>query len=107
MLSALLQKIKNLFSGKEKSAYYIKCLNCDWIHFAISRRKAEAEVKKFNQYFETLSETDQQFFYGGEGSCIDNYLRCQRCGVSSSFIPATEKEVEAIYGSTISPIAYF
>lgn len=61
---------------------YVTCKKCGWVHFQVSRDAAQQEVDAFNIYFKSLSKKDQNDFYGGEGSSLDQYLRCFVCGNS-------------------------
>jgi hypothetical protein len=58
------------------------CLKCGWVAFGVTRAHAEEEVKKFNEYFSTLSKETQEEFYGGTGSSIKQYERCMLCSGS-------------------------
>lgn len=82
---------------------FLKCSNCGWIHFQVSRKKAEEEVEKFNQYFESLSVENQEEYYGGRKSSISSYEHCFRCGTyHQEAVVAKEEEVP--YGSTLQPL---
>lgn len=61
---------------------YKKCNKCGWVHFAVSRSFAETEVTNFNQFFDTLTVEEQQDYYSGNRSSIENYEKCFRCGES-------------------------
>lgn len=60
----------------------ITCLNCGWVHFQVSRKQAENEIKRFNEYFEALPMQQQEDFYGGKESSIYQYEHCFSCGGS-------------------------
>lgn len=78
------------------------CKKCKWVYFFVSRQYAENEVKKFNEYFETLSDDKKKDYYGGKGSNIKSYEFCH-CGESyKNFRDALNSEVPS--GSTVSPI---
>lgn len=82
---------------------YRTCNKCGWVHFGVTRKYAEKEVKKFNEYFETLSKERQELFYGGVGASIANYESCFRCGNNhKDFRNSVITEIP--YGSTIQPI---
>lgn len=82
---------------------YRKCDSCGWIHFSVTRQYAEDEVKKFNDYYDTLTKEMQQENYGGRGSSIVSYERCGFCGGSyKNFVDALDSEIRM--GSTVSPI---
>lgn len=82
---------------------YVLCKKCFWVHFEVSREHAESEVKKFNEYFQTLSEEDKDRLYGGIPSMIQKYERCNMCGGSyKNFRVAKSEEVP--FGSRVGPI---
>jgi hypothetical protein len=81
----------------------LKCGKCGWVHFQVSRQKAEEEVNRFNSYFDTLSEDDQKSHYGGEKSSIDSYEHCFRCRASHE-LAVEAQEGDAPLGSTIQPM---
>lgn len=82
---------------------YLKCTKCGWIHFRMSRDYAEASVKSFNDYYDTLSPVEQEQHYGGEKSSISSYERCFLCGTSNQdSVEAMESEVP--FGSTVQPM---
>jgi uncharacterized CHY-type Zn-finger protein len=106
------------------------CLRCPcgWIHFGLTKQNCEESVKKFNDYFDTLSDEDKLLYYGGfkkerdekgnlvketdiskvKKASIENYQSCFKCGNSyENFRPATEEELNKIAGSTIQPIMVF
>jgi hypothetical protein len=61
---------------------YRTCLRCGWVHNGVTRQYAEAEVARFNEYFDNLTVHQQVTWYGGKKSCIENYENCFRCGNS-------------------------
>lgn len=79
------------------------CNNCGWVHFAVTRQHAEEEVKRFNEFFDTLTEEKQQQFYGGKHSTIAQYEHCFLCGNTyKDFRDA--KEEDCPIGVTLGPI---
>jgi len=79
------------------------CKSCGWVSFAVTRKKAENEVKSFNEYFDTLTKKEQKEYYGGRKSTIDFYEHCFLCnGPYTNFRKAKNSEVP--YGSTLQPI---
>jgi hypothetical protein len=78
----------------------VVCNKCNWTSFAVSREYAEDEVKRFNEYFDTLSPEVQQQCYGGKGSSLSNY-RCLVC-CGTDFTPG----YTARDGSTLNPVIY-
>jgi hypothetical protein len=79
----------------------VECTHCGWHHFAVTRAYAEAEVSKFNEYFDTLTFTEKQMF-GGQPSSLKSYTHCDRCGNPASMKPATK----TLTGQTIGPIIW-
>ena len=76
----------------------VVCTKCNWTSFAVTREKAEREVAKFNDYFEALSQEDQQMFAGP--ASVESYV-CEFCG-GRKFKPGNS----ASKGSTINPVIY-
>lgn len=83
---------------------YVKCVKCGWIHFVVSREKALNEVHEFNKYFNSLSKEQQEKFYGGQGSSLESYEKCMRCGNSHENFVFVIDPKEVPYGSTINPL---
>jgi ribosomal protein L37E len=81
----------------------IKCTECGWPAFAVTREYAEGEIGRFNSYFDSLSEKDQQSNYGGKRSTLDQYIGCRRC-TSTSFRRANRGEVSD--SITLNPIIF-
>lgn len=79
------------------------CTSCGWVHFGVKRSHAEAEVKKFNEYFATLTKKLQKEYYGGKGSSIEQYERCFSCGGSYNNMRESVAG-DCPYGCTIQPI---
>ena len=78
------------------------CLKCGWVAFGVTRLHAEAEVRRFNLYFDTLSQAVKDSF-GGKPSSVGLYERCLRCGgPHTNFRDA--KPGDAPDGVTMSPI---
>jgi len=80
-----------------------ECRDCHWVHFCVTRKHAESEVKKFNEYFKTLPLKQRKEFYGNKPSMIVDYEGCFRCGNSYKNFKKAKK---IPYGSTIQPIIY-
>ena len=78
----------------------VECLKCTWVSFAVTREYAEDEVKRFNEFFSTLTKEDQQKYYKGEGSSLKSYT-CQLCGGSK--FKKTNREM---MGHTINPVIF-
>lgn len=60
----------------------VTCCNCGWVAMEVSRKFAENEVKRFNDFFNTLSKKEQNDYYGGKGATITFYECCFLCGGS-------------------------
>lgn len=81
----------------------VTCKACGWVHFHVSRKNAELEVKSFNEYFDTLPERDKQDYYGNRKSNIRIYEKCGYCG--GSYKNFRESNVgDCSDGCTIGPI---
>lgn len=79
------------------------CNKCGWVHFAVTRGAAEAEVELFNSYYATLTPEKQQDYYGGKTSSIKNYEHCFFCSnIFTNF--RVFKPGDCPDGCTISPI---
>jgi hypothetical protein len=86
----------------KKQPVYVVCLKCDYVSFAVSRRKAMAEVKRFNKYFDSLTKKEQKDYYGGKRSDLSLYT-CQVCS-GTEFRKAKKSEIP--FGSTINPVVW-
>lgn len=82
---------------------YLKCPECNWVAFRVTRKYAERQVKRFNDYFATLTKQRQDEYYGGKGSSIKSYERCFRCGASHKKAKVA-LGTEVPMGSTIQPM---
>lgn len=80
----------------------VQCKHCGWQHFAVSRKYAEAEVKSFNEYYDSLDSKVQNEFYGGRKSSINNYENCNLCNKPADMVAPTKE----LYGNTIGPIIW-
>ncbi len=56
----------------------VTCLKCGWVYFQVSLAYAKNEVKRFNEYFDTLTDEWKENF-GGRHSVLSSYLNCW-CG---------------------------
>jgi len=78
------------------------CLRCGWVHFGISRVKAEEEVKRFNDYFDAAN-AETRLTFGNQRASIERYEECSRCGAPyTRFRDAVAGD--APNGVTIPPI---
>lgn len=55
------------------------CNHCGWVHMGVTRPHAEAEVARFNVFFEA-STLEVRELYGNKPSSISAYEHCARCG---------------------------
>lgn len=78
----------------------VTCLTCGWVSFGVSKEYAEAEVDKFNKWFDTQSEETQSMFSGH--SSVENY-RCLICG-GVKFRPYIPGDCPD--GCTLNPVIY-
>ena len=77
------------------------CNNCGWVAFGVTRAFAEAEVERFNQFYQS-SPPETRECYGGPSS-IAHYECCHRCG--NGFTEFHDSEAgDCPAGCTISPI---
>ena len=81
----------------------LTCPKCGWTHYGMHRKEAVESVDRFNQYYNTLSPTKQQEYYGGKCASIDSYERCFSCGASYKTF---ERRDNAPEGCTIQPIIF-
>jgi hypothetical protein len=82
----------------------ITCLECGWVYFAVSREHAEAEVSKFNEYFDGLSKVTQEEFYGGRKASIQQYEVCWCGNPYTNFRESLPGDCPD--GVTLNPIIY-
>jgi len=81
------------------------CNKCGWVHFAVTREHAEEEVRRFNEYFDGLTEEKQQDYYSGNKSSIKSYEKCFCCGNEyTNFRESVDGDCPV--GCTIQPIIY-
>lgn len=82
----------------------VACKACLWVHFQVSRKYAEKQVKDFNKYVKTLSPKVRKELYGNRAeSSVSSYEKCFRCsGPYKNFRKVKKGEVRL--GSTIQPI---
>lgn len=82
----------------------VTCNGCGWVHFAISRKKAEKDIGSFNKYFDRLTYEQQQE-RGMKRSSVEQYEKCSRCGTVHTNFRVSEKD-DCPLGVTIGPIIY-
>lgn len=81
------------------------CLRCGRVAFSITRKRAEAAVRTFNEYYGRLSTSDREKYYGSTPASIALYERCMQCGNSYTNF-REEREGDCPNGCTLSPIIY-
>lgn len=79
------------------------CKTCGTVAFGITRESALAEVKSFNDYYDSLSRKKQEDNYGGIRSSIVHYERCTLCGNRFKDFRETVKG-DCPDGCTLGPI---
>lgn len=84
------------------TGFCVTCLKCGWVYFEVTRAYAEDEVKRFNEYFDSLPKEQQDEFYGGNKSSVKNYERCW-CGNDYKNFRLS-KEGDCPTGCTQSPM---
>ena len=88
-----------MYNAEMKS---IKCCKCGWVYFQVSKEYMLDEIKRFNEYFDTLTKEQQDKFYGGKKSDDKQYTKCW-CGNNFKyFVDAKPEDVP--YGSSIGPM---
>ena len=88
----------------EEKAKYVTCLKCSWISFAVSLDYVEDEVKRMNEYLDSLSPEKFQEYYGGKRPEPHDYV-CLRCS-GDKFRPSTEAELKKVFGCTINSVLW-
>lgn len=90
--------------GEEFYMELVTCKVCRWVSMGITRAQAQAEIDRFNAYFDSLHPQKQLDYYNGRRSSLDNY-RCLSCG-GSSFRKYDASRDPDVTGSTINPVIY-
>lgn len=80
------------------------CCLCGWVYFSVSRNYAKEEVDRFNKYYYSLSQKEQNEYYGGRPSSISNYENCYRCRNSYKNFRDLEPDERLPIGITMNPI---
>lgn len=84
----------------------VTCNACGRVHMAYTLAQAVAEYTSFNAYYEALTPSQQQDYYGGQKSSLEHYTRCLGCGGSyENFRDA--KDGDCPDGCTITPILLY
>jgi predicted nucleic-acid-binding Zn-ribbon protein len=79
----------------------VTCAKCGEVYNVISRAQAEAQVKSFNDYFDTLKPEQQNILYKGVKDSVEKYERCggPLCGSTQwqmGGVPATGATLRSI-----------
>lgn len=83
----------------------VTCNRCGWVHFRVRREDAEAEVKRFNAYFDALPDKTKKDYYGGKKAGMKTYERCFFCGqTDGDFRPAIKGDCPI--GCTLQPVVF-
>ena len=80
----------------------VTCLNCGWVHMAMTREHAEEQIRLFRAHYDKMSYEDQGM-YGHNPPTLDTYTGCNFCG-GSKFRPF--KDGDCPTGCTIGPVIY-
>jgi hypothetical protein len=83
-----------------KASKNVTCVNCGTVYFPLTKAEAELEVKKYNEFYDGLSQK-QRSHYNGPSS-IDKYMGC-KCG-NGKFRPF--KKGDCPDGVTIQPVIW-
>lgn len=70
------------FGGRKFERGLVACNKCGWVHFSVLRLYAEYEVRRFNEYFDSLTKIKQYDLYNGTKSSIKRYECCFNCNNS-------------------------
>lgn len=88
---------------RTKADTNVTCKKCGWVAFQVSREYAEDQVKRFNEYFESLTKKEQKELYGGKGASLSFYERCIGCGGSYKNFRTFKKD-DCPDGCTLNPV---
>ncbi len=80
----------------------VTCLKCGTVAFRVTREFAEQAVKRFNEYFQTLTPDVQQECYGGIAASMALYEYCWCGNTGEGF--REYREGDCPEGVTLSPI---
>ena len=81
------------------------CNRCGWVHFAMSRERAQSDVDQFNAYYEALSPEKREEYYGNKPASIATYERCFFCGqTDGDFRPYQDGDCPT--GCTVQPVIW-
>lgn len=93
-------------TNKEAKFPNVKCKNCGWIHFQVSKSYVMDWLEGWKKFWPTLTEEGKSNYGLSDGPPgPEEYTKCQRCGGNyKNFTDATEKDLARIYGSTVSGV---
>lgn len=57
----------------------LTCPKCSHVHYPVSRKEAERQVKVFNNYFNSLTLEERHRFYNNTPSSMSLYETCFMC----------------------------
>lgn len=80
------------------------CKTCGWVAFGVTRKFALSEVKKFGEYFNSLSKQKRKDYYNNQTATLEEYECCHRCNGSYKNFERVTSVHKIPIGSTISPI---
>ncbi len=80
----------------------VTCLNCGWVHMAVTREHAEEQIQLFRAHYDKMSYEDQGM-YCHNPPTLATYTGCNFCG-KSKFRPF--KDGDCPTGCTIGPVIY-
>lgn len=82
----------------------VKCNNCNWVSFQVSRAYVDAWQKQWNEYWPTLDDEGKAAFGLPDGPPSDReYKACHRCGGLHTNFKDYDGDPD-VSGSTINPI---
>ncbi len=92
--------------NKEASFPNVRCNNCGWIHFQVTKQYVLDWMEDWKKFWPTLDQKGKENYGLPDGPPgFEEYTKCRRCGGShENFSDASQKDMERIYGSTVSGI---
>lgn len=83
----------------------VTCNQCGWVHFAVTRKHAENEVKEFNEHLDGLDPAKREELWGTQRASMDSYEQCFCCGQRAGDFRPSEPD-DCPDGCTIQPTIY-
>ncbi|TEU00287.1 MAG: hypothetical protein E3J23_02995 [Candidatus Stahlbacteria bacterium] len=81
----------------------VTCNKCGKVHFTMTLKEVEKEIKSFGLMYEKLSAEQKLKYYGNKPVTMETYTHCYFCGnAHSNFRPSLEQD--APIGVTICGI---